>query len=390
MRNIGKSFPQNRHKMIRDYSKVLFSILVLFLSQEYVICWGINGHKIISRSLVYHLPQSLNTFIAESLYFETHSYDPEYRIVEGSTYFYAEWTRHHFYIDDYPNFRNLSRNLDTLIRLYGINRVRGNGLNPWITVRMLDYLVDALITMDESWLYFANNIAHYVADAHQPLRCTYNYNGQVTGNYDIFKRYEIQLINLYDTLLTIQPTNVQFISSPIDYIFSYIYHSHSRVDSILKADNYAKRVANWDGVGTAPPEYFTVLWEKTQRFTSDQFQRASIAIANLWYTAWIRAGLGTNAEEFTEWWANNFILEQNYPNPFNHFTIINYQLKTDAYVTLKIYDMLGREVKTLVNEFQRIGKNSVEWDASDVSSGVYIYQITVGDFSDTKKMILEK
>jgi hypothetical protein len=83
-----------------------------------------------------------------------------------------------------------------------------------------------------------------------------------------------------------------------------------------------------------------------------------------------------------------FRLSQNYPNPFNPTTTINYFIAKESFVQLKIYDILGREIKTLVNEQMPAGKHSVRFDATDLSSGIYFYQIKAGDFSQSKKMIL--
>ena len=87
---------------------------------------------------------------------------------------------------------------------------------------------------------------------------------------------------------------------------------------------------------------------------------------------------------------DEFYLSQNYPNPFNPSTIINFKLPKDGFVTLKVYDMLGREVAVLVNEFKPIGNYSVNFDASSFSSGVYVYTIKAGTFVDSKKMVLVK
>jgi hypothetical protein len=83
-------------------------------------------------------------------------------------------------------------------------------------------------------------------------------------------------------------------------------------------------------------------------------------------------------------------LDQNFPNPFNPTTVINYQLPVNSHVTLKIYDALGREVASLVNDDQSAGYKSVTFDASTLPSGVYLYRITAGSFVETKKLVLIK
>ena len=86
----------------------------------------------------------------------------------------------------------------------------------------------------------------------------------------------------------------------------------------------------------------------------------------------------------------SFELMQNYPNPFNPTTNIRYDIPKAAKVTLKIYDILGREVKTLVNTIQSPGQYTVAFNAQDLASGVYFYQIHAGSFVATKKLMLVK
>ncbi len=85
-----------------------------------------------------------------------------------------------------------------------------------------------------------------------------------------------------------------------------------------------------------------------------------------------------------------FRLQQNFPNPFNPTTIISYELPADNVVSLEVYDMLGRKVKTLLSERQSAGAHSVTFNASSFSSGVYFYRLTTGNFVETKKLILIK
>ena len=85
-----------------------------------------------------------------------------------------------------------------------------------------------------------------------------------------------------------------------------------------------------------------------------------------------------------------YSLSQNYPNPFNPVTKINFALPKNGLVTLKIYDVLGREVRALVNEVKSAGQYSVDFNASEFSSGVYFYKLEADGFSDIKRMMLIK
>ena len=87
---------------------------------------------------------------------------------------------------------------------------------------------------------------------------------------------------------------------------------------------------------------------------------------------------------------NNYSLSQNYPNPFNPSTKINYNVSEPGFVQLKVYNVLGVEVATLINEQKFAGNYTVDFDASRLSSGVYFYSLSVNNFTQTRKMILEK
>ena len=85
-----------------------------------------------------------------------------------------------------------------------------------------------------------------------------------------------------------------------------------------------------------------------------------------------------------------FQLEQNYPNPFNPSTKISWQSAVSGHQTLKIYDVLGNEVATLIDEYRVAGNYEIDFDATGLSSGVYFYKLIIADYSSTKKMILMK
>ncbi|MCX6175096.1 MAG: YCF48-related protein [Ignavibacteriales bacterium] len=125
-------------------------------------------------------------------------------------------------------------------------------------------------------------------------------------------------------------------------------------------------------------------------FTSDNVGWIFGDNGNLFYTN-NNGGLLTSIES-NNVLPNKFELFQNYPNPFNPTTVIGWQITVSGHVTLKVYDLLGREVTTLVNEFQQPGSHNSTFNINNysLSSGTYFYRLTTGDFSSTQKMVLLK
>jgi len=99
-------------------------------------------------------------------------------------------------------------------------------------------------------------------------------------------------------------------------------------------------------------------------------------------------GILTTVEKLPSEVPKEFSLGQNYPNPFNPSTTIEFALPKSAFVTLRVYDLLGRQVGELVNEKPGPGNYKTQWDARGLASGVYFYRLTAGDFVETKKLLL--
>ncbi|MBT8381260.1 MAG: T9SS type A sorting domain-containing protein [Ignavibacteriaceae bacterium] len=104
---------------------------------------------------------------------------------------------------------------------------------------------------------------------------------------------------------------------------------------------------------------------------------------------WLTEGIVLNNRNENQV-VSSYSLQQNYPNPFNPSTTIKYSLAEDVNVNLKIYDVMGREITELVNEKQNAGSHQYYFDASNLSSGIYFYKLTAGDFISVKKMTLLK
>jgi endoglucanase len=142
---------------------------------------------------------------------------------------------------------------------------------------------------------------------------------------------------------------------------------------------------------------FSTVTPPAMIFTDEEGSYASNEIAINWnaplvFVAGYFAAEGTNTgigvREKTQ--PNEFQLYQNFPNPFNPSTAINYQLPVNNHVSLKVYDSIGREVTTLVNEEQEAGQYSATFNASTLSSGLYFYNMKSGSFTESRKMMLIK
>jgi hypothetical protein len=385
--------------MINIFSIVLRCIPMLFLISNFALSWGSTAHKFINLKAPKHLPETMADLKKDSLFYRSYASAPDYRKDYSDTSFFCEEKRHYIDIDVYPNFKTIPHNLDSMIVLYGRAYVRETGTLPWAIVLTLDSLKAQFIRHDyikaESTM---SDLGHYVADATQPLHCTENYDGYLTGNGGIHSRYETGMITTYQSLLTISADSARYIYSPLDYSFELILQSQALVESVLTADTYAKNISGWSGSGTPPAEYYAALWDKTQNFTRERIQTATIAIASLWYSAWIDAQAVTNVVESDHLMPDGLSLEQNYPNPFNPTTDIRYQISDICRVTIKVYNMLGVEVATLVDRIEPAGYKSVQFNSATISgglsSGVYYYRLEASNlsqnYSETKKLILLK
>ncbi len=142
---------------------------------------------------------------------------------------------------------------------------------------------------------------------------------------------------------------------------------------------------NW----LAPGNWIVLEYRETFYFSGEEFGLPSFHIPGSRKTILSEfpiVGISVNSNEIPE----KFVLSQNYPNPFNPSTQINYSIPVTSNVVLKIYNILGKEVATLVNGQKVAGNYTVTFDASKLASGVYFYKLQNGSFGETKKMILVK
>lgn len=150
--------------------------------------------------------------------------------------------------------------------------------------------------------------------------------------------------------------------------------------TFVKADDTSTWYRLLNGIGLVE-NYYKI---------GDDYYKEELVAAKIGTTIYGDAALfvGVNESEITS--PTEYKLSQNYPNPFNPSTTINFSIKEAGLVTLKIYDILGREVANLVNEELNIGTYNKTFNASGLSSGIYFYTLRAGNFVETRKMILIK
>lgn len=352
--------------------------------------WGNVGHRIINSNSVNSFPQEFKQFSFWKDSLANHGSDADNRKNTDQT----EGPKHYIDFEDYQDFLtkgSVIQNYDSAVAKYGITAITNAGSLPWTIVKNYEALVQAFLQKD--WhraVLLSADLGHYIGDGNMPLHLTANYNGQFSSQTGIHSRYESNMINQYASSLVILQKEAVFLPSVPDYIFPMVYRNYLYVDSLLKADSIS--FASAKSYSTA---YYTSLWNLTKNFTGSLISNASEALASVIYTAWVNAGrpsLSPSFLEDVELTVKGFSLEQNYPNPFNPTSRITYSLPKSGVVTLKVFDLLGNELETLLQEEQQKGRHTYELHLQNQhwSSGIYLYQMSFGEFVQTKKMLYLK
>jgi hypothetical protein len=366
------------------------NILVIFISiSGLILCsgWGSSGHRKINQHAPASFPTGM-TFLRASwtILLPAHGSDADIR--KGSDP--DESPKHYIDIDDYPEFIQYGRipqSYDSVIAIHGSSFVIDKGTLPWATMVAFDSLKNCFMRMDWNKAgLFAADLGHYVADGHQPLHITRNYNGQYSGQKDIHSRYESHMIGNYLNQITYPDDSALLIQDVSGYIFTYLYLNYKLVDSLLKADSVAYAAAG----KTYSSQYYSVLWDSAKGFTIDLYKRASYSLAGLIYTAWVRAGSPVMpANAIDEISAGTSFMLQNFPNPFSGETKIRFLLRNSgSRYLLQVYDMTGTEVAAFRDDKPQEGLNGMSWDASACKPGIYYIRLKTAERVETIKAVL--
>jgi hypothetical protein len=273
--------------------RIAAAFVGLLLLPAPAFAWGFVGHRLIMARAIDLLPPELKPF------FVKHRDEIVVRVVDPDTWRVYGWpdNPHHFVDFGVPEygtypFTGLPRDYDAALQKFGRSTLERNGLLPWRLAEFFGQLrrgfegfgrKSAFSTTDV--ILFSASMSHYIQDAHQPFHGTDNYDGQLTGQRGIHARFETQLVERFQSRLTLNPPAPKPLVNPRDDSFRVLLDSYQLVDGILQADKQA--VA---GKEVYDDDYYEKLFTAVKPVLERRISEAISATASLIIGAWEAAG----------------------------------------------------------------------------------------------------
>jgi len=255
--------------------------------------WGFAGHKLIMRRAIELLPPELKPF------FEHYRNEVVIRVVDPDLWRNAGWEDdpNHFVdfgmkeLGDYP-FTALPREYGAALEKFGASLLARIGRLPWREAEEFGNLRRSFEAFTREGLYAPGDVvlfsavaSHYLQDAHQPFHATNNHDGQLTGNTGIHARFERDLIERFESRLTLNPAAPRAITNPRDTSFDSLLASYKLVDPILQADTAAAA-----GKDVYDDDYFEKFFANVRPILEQRLSEAITTTAGIIIGAWDQAG----------------------------------------------------------------------------------------------------
>jgi hypothetical protein len=368
--------------------------------------WSINGYTLIAQrkdSLGNNLWQEPYVEIADSLDINT-----LLNINYNNGYYYYSWTGKKNGIDKIAQFQALRLDGTKLfsegslpLSNYPIDALLGGILSSdsgsvvliWEDFRPDDGVFAQKVDTSGKKLWDTTDVRLY-SGAYADLFTTTDGNGGAIGlgwhQYD----FSIRVFNVSKNGImgeVVVPVELisftaNMINDKVELNWQTATELNNQVFQIERRKTQDEGIKEWENIGsingsgtTTEPQSYTFIDENISAGIYQYRLKQMDYDGSFEYSNEIEVYVGIAPKEF--------VLEQNYPNPFNPSTTIKFQLPNDGMVTLKVYDILGNEVTTLINEQKPQGRYEVNFNASQLASGVYVYKLRAGDFISSKKMI---
>jgi len=277
-------------------------VIIIFAFSFDLIGWGFWGHQRINQMAVYCLPQPLLQFYKANINFITkHAVDPDMRRYADSD----EAPRHYIDLDRYGDhpFDSLPKVWKDAVLKIGEDTLKAHGIVPYHIQTMLYRLTAAFKEKNEyKILKYSAEIGHYIGDAHVPLHCTRNYNGQLTGQHGIHGFWESRIPELMGDNYNYLLGRSLFVEHPTTMIWQTLSESFAAKDSVLFLEamlnkqfssdkKYSYEVKGRQLVKVYSKEYTQAYDKLLNGMVERRMRKAIFMTASFWYTAWVNAGM---------------------------------------------------------------------------------------------------
>jgi hypothetical protein len=265
---------------------LLFALIALgVILPSFALAWGPTAHAIVNTWAIQTLPPEIRPFFEDNRQFLVeHANDPD-ELMKKDRY---ERMRHYIYLDKYGTFpyTTLPHDYEVAKEKLGSSRISRDGTLPWQIGEFSLRLTKAMKAGNwEEVKLDAAALAHYVADAHDPLHTTQNFDGQLTFQSGLSARFDIHLFDRYSKLFVMHPESAEKIDDPTEYAFQTCLASNVWVNLIIWSDLRAR-----NGLMDSTDEYYDRFYDQVGPTVVQEINASARDAGSYWYTAWLNAG----------------------------------------------------------------------------------------------------